>query len=77
MISMPQCFDCIHYQGLGRCAAFPDVIPEEIMSGAVDHDKVRGDEVGEVIFSLNPERAEAHAARQELLAMRQAPPPER
>jgi hypothetical protein len=30
---------CTHYQGLLQCDAFPERIPQEILSGEVDHRK--------------------------------------
>lgn len=32
-----QCLECTHYQGDVTCDAFPDRIPEEIMTGLHDH----------------------------------------
>ena len=37
MSSSTQCLDCKHYNGLATCDAFPDKIPQDIMSGEVDH----------------------------------------
>ena len=34
-----QCFLCKHYIGVMRCKAFPEKIPEEIMTGFKDHSK--------------------------------------
>jgi hypothetical protein len=37
---MPQCDQCArcdHYRGLGECVAFPQGIPERIMTGGHDH----------------------------------------
>jgi hypothetical protein len=32
-----QCPSCARYRGLGECSAFPNGIPQEIMSGEFDH----------------------------------------
>lgn len=32
-----QCITCRHYTGDHACAAFPDRIPQEILSGLFDH----------------------------------------
>jgi hypothetical protein len=37
MPTSDQCSGCALYRGLGECAAFPDGIPQEIMSGEFDH----------------------------------------
>ena len=37
MVGEPICFDCIHDGGNGTCAAFPEGIPLEILSGEVNH----------------------------------------
>jgi hypothetical protein len=34
-----QCATCRHYRKVGRCKAYPDGIPEELLTGAVQHDK--------------------------------------
>ena len=34
-----QCIRCNHYWGEGRCDAFPNGIPEKIISGDYDHSK--------------------------------------
>ena len=34
-----QCNGCLHYKGFGKCVAFPDNIPEEIIRNKVKHDK--------------------------------------
>ena len=36
MIGM-QCPFCKHYRGRLRCAAFPDGIPVELLTGEIDH----------------------------------------
>ena len=38
MITTVQCVFCIHYfMREGRCKAYPDGIPKEILNGGVDH----------------------------------------
>ena len=32
-----QCLECLHYQGLGTCEAYPERIPEAIITGEHDH----------------------------------------
>ena len=34
-----QCIECERYRKDGRCKAFPDGIPEEIITGQFDHTK--------------------------------------
>lgn len=34
-----QCLFCKHYFGLMKCEAYPDGIPEKIMTGLHDHTK--------------------------------------
>ena len=46
----PGCFQCGHYFGGGRCAAFPERIPQPIMFGEVDHFVPRPGQVGETVF---------------------------
>lgn len=31
------CFECAHYGPAGRCAAFPNGIPTDILIGRIDH----------------------------------------
>lgn len=68
MIAAVQCFNCIHYRGEARCAAYPTAIPVEIITLGAEHDEQRGDEEGGVTFVLNPERAAAEDARRTLKA---------
>jgi len=32
-----RCLTCKHYLGAHACEAFPDLIPEEIYTGVIDH----------------------------------------
>jgi len=34
-----QCATCAHYKGQLKCKAFPEGIPEEILTGRFDHTK--------------------------------------
>ena len=34
-----QCMTCKHYLGSGQCAAYLERIPQEILTGEVDHSK--------------------------------------
>lgn len=43
------CLGCARYR-LGRCDAYPDRIPLNILSGQVDHMVVRPQQVGEIVF---------------------------
>lgn len=45
MSSSLQCVTCIHYTGALTCAAFPDEIPPEIVTGEHDHlEPYKGDQ---------------------------------
>ena len=37
--TISQCFDCKHWIDRGRCEAFPDGVPDEILTNAHDHRK--------------------------------------
>jgi hypothetical protein len=51
----PGCRACAHYAG-GRCIAFPDHIPFDIVCGAVDHLVPRPGQVGDIVFEpLDPD----------------------
>jgi hypothetical protein len=43
---------CVHYQGQGRCTAFPTRIPLLIFAGDVDHMIVRPGQTGDDVFVL-------------------------
>jgi hypothetical protein len=43
---------CVHYQGQGRCTAFPTRIPLPIFAGDVDHMIVRPGQTGDDVFEL-------------------------
>ena len=44
------CRLCLHYQGGGRCTAFPTRIPLPIFAGDIDHMVVRPSQVGDEVF---------------------------
>jgi len=45
------CFNCKHFRIIeGGCNAFPDGIPEQIMSGMNDHSKPLKDQKNEIVF---------------------------
>ena len=44
------CRFCLHYQGGGRCTAFPSRIPLPIFAGDIDHMVVRPSQVGDDVF---------------------------
>jgi hypothetical protein len=43
---------CVHYQGQGRCTAFPTRIPLPIFAGDVDHMIVRPGQTGDDVVEL-------------------------
>jgi len=48
------CNDCIHVRDNGyECDAFPDGIPNEILTGEIDHHKPHPDDNG-IQFEKNP-----------------------
>lgn len=53
-----QCVACRHYQGALVCEAFPDRIPEEILSGDHDHAEPYPGDNG-IRFSPGTAKAEA------------------
>jgi hypothetical protein len=44
------CFQCVHFDGILGCPAFPDGIPEEILLGENDHSQIIKGQVGKFIF---------------------------
>lgn len=44
------CLNCKHNQGEGKCDAFPDGIPEAILSGGNDHSKPLPNQGNEIVF---------------------------
>ena len=46
-----QCAQCRHYNGDYSCVAFPDEIPESLLSGEQKHDFVIPSQQGNVIFT--------------------------
>lgn len=44
------CLNCKHYWGALACAAFPDRIPDDILTGDNDHDAIFPGQVGAFVF---------------------------
>ena len=53
-----QCVNCKRYQGLGECEAFPDGIPEEIMTGTHDHSEPFEGDQGLLFDPMDPDPEE-------------------
>jgi len=54
------CLNCLHYQRDGKCAAFPDGIPEPILFGDALHGEPHKGDHGiryEPLFTTEPEPA--------------------
>ncbi|BAZ39397.1 hypothetical protein NIES4101_53500 [Calothrix sp. NIES-4101] len=50
---MPQelgCTGCIHYQGSGKCKAFPAKIPIPFASGELPHSQIALGQSGDFVF---------------------------
>lgn len=45
-----QCPNCKNFHGLNTCKAFPDGIPEEILSGQFDHSEKWPDQENNILF---------------------------
>jgi hypothetical protein len=52
MASIFYCIKCAWFQGNGKCAAFPNGIPESIKKGIESHDEVVKGQEGEFVFTL-------------------------
>ena len=46
----PVCSHCVNYLGSGKCQAYPDGIPEDILEGKVSHRDVRDDQNNDIVF---------------------------
>lgn len=51
--SKPICLFCKHYNGLLRCSAYPQGIPNDILEETALHDRIFDDQVGEDLFEFN------------------------
>ena len=47
---IPKCNECIHLKDEGKCLAFPDGIPVEILNNNKFHDKIITGQVGKYVF---------------------------
>jgi hypothetical protein len=50
---MPKCLACLWYNDAApglTCKAYPQGIPDEILTTEVDHDAVRPDQEGEYVY---------------------------
>ncbi len=45
-----QCMLCNHYEGAFTCTAFPERIPQEILSGEFDHTTKHPDQTNDIVF---------------------------
>lgn len=45
-----QCASCKHFHGLKSCEAFPDGIPQAILSGEFDHSQKWPDQKNNILF---------------------------
>jgi hypothetical protein len=45
-----QCASCVHYQGANMCPAFPEGIPEPILTNEVLHNKPTPEQKGSFVF---------------------------
>lgn len=59
-----QCWDCIHMHSISKakqhgfsCDAFPEGIPEDIITNKIKHDAVLSGQVGTLVFELHPDLA--------------------
>ena len=59
MVEKLSCWDCIHVnkKEIGKCKAFPDGIPFEILSGEVSHDKPLPNQNNNIVFEPIKEEA--------------------
>lgn len=45
-----KCASCVHYEGRGKCPAYPERIPKEIVWWQTPHDQVLPGQVGDFVF---------------------------
>ena len=56
IILQPICFDCKHFDiEKSTCAAFPNQIPDEILSGENDHSKPLQEQGNKIVFERKEE----------------------
>ena len=58
-MSGDQCSFCVHWEGSGKCPAYPDGIPEMFRSGEVAHDSVAPNQAAPVSFAVDPSQTDA------------------
>jgi hypothetical protein len=51
-----QCATCVHYVDDNKCLAFPDGIPDVILTGEIDHDRPMMDQVGSFVWTEAKEK---------------------
>ena len=44
-----QCITCLHYWGGFKCDAFPEAIPEDVLSGLFDHSSKHPQQQNDVV----------------------------
>jgi len=47
---IPICFNCKHYEGKFKCVAFPENIPDDILTNEFDHIKKHPKQQGDILF---------------------------
>ena len=50
------CDKCIHYKGKGECDAFPDGIPNDIITEERRHDEPVPEQDNDIVFSSIPDK---------------------
>lgn len=61
----PLCLFCAHYNGLLKCNAYPNGIPDDILDDDVLHNRVFDDQKTPVVFKFNEQSR--HVTLNELL----------
>ncbi len=59
MIKIPMCLLCKHFTGQGKCKAFPDGIPDQILDSKIGHVKPLADDNG-IQFEASDTSDKAH-----------------
>ncbi|MBL9146180.1 MAG: hypothetical protein JNM99_21040 [Verrucomicrobiaceae bacterium] len=44
------CVGCVHYRDNATCPPYPQGVPLAVFSGAIRHDRVLADQIGELVF---------------------------